>query len=168
MGHSKEGRMPQCHCASEDRMLKSGRDRRRHAERVLMLTVLFLMFAFPRWAGGDSIYGIRADGTMVFYRFAGMEDGANRWSVEQKEIGIGWNSFPRVFSGGSGALYAITADGQMLYYRYAGMEDGANRWAVERKVIGSGWNGLREVFAGPGGTIYAITPDGQMLFYRFA
>jgi hypothetical protein len=105
---------------------------------------------------------------MVFYRYAGMNDGSFNWAVEQKVIGSGWQSFSHVFAGDNGAIYAIKPDGQMLFYRYAGMHDGSFNWAVEQKVIGSGWQGFSQVFAGDNGAIYGIKPDGQMVFYRYA
>ena len=49
-----------------------------------------------------AIYGIKPDGQMVFYRYAGMNDGAFNWAVEQKAIGSGW-SFSQIAVGGSAA-----------------------------------------------------------------
>ena len=109
-------------------------------------------------ASASSIYAIRPDGQMLFYRYAGMADGSNRWSVEQKVIGTGWQGFARVFAGDNGAIYAIQPDGQMLFYRYAGMADGSNRWAVEQKVIGTGWGFRLVTGGGTGSAAGAPTP----------
>jgi hypothetical protein len=132
-----------------------------------LLSILIALFVSPL-AKADSIYAIRRDGQMIFYRYNGMAAGSNSWAVEQKVIGTGWQSLQRVVGGHNGAIYAIRPDGAMLFYRYAGWGDGSNNWAVEQKVIGSGWQGLSHVFAGDNGAIYTIRPDGQMVFYRFA
>jgi hypothetical protein len=50
-----------------------------------------------------------------------MADGSNRWAVEQKVIGSGWQGFNRVFSGDNGAIYVIQPDGRLMFYRFAGM-----------------------------------------------
>jgi hypothetical protein len=49
-------------------------------------------------------------GQMLFYRYAGMADGSNRWAVEQKVIGTGWG-FREVTGGGTGNALAAPAPG---------------------------------------------------------
>jgi len=136
------------------------------AEMILVSSAVALVFSMQ--ATASSIYAIRPNGEMVYYRYAGVADGSVKWAVEQKVIGSGWQGLEHVLAGDNGAIYAIRPDGQMLFYRYAGMADGSFKWAVEQKVIGSGWQGFKHVLAGDNGAIYAIRPDGQMLFYRYA
>src|SRR5204863_37150 len=107
---------------------------------VLVVAALLAAPGLAPGARADAIYAIRPDGQMLFYRYAGMQDGSFNWAVEQKVIGSGWQGFSHVFAGANGAIYAIKPDGQMLFYRYAGMHDGSFNWAVEQKVIGSGWS----------------------------
>jgi hypothetical protein len=124
------------------------------------------------------IYAITPDGHLLWYRDddrhgRNAPDGSTGWAPGSgKQIGIVWNNFKHVFSGGNGIIYAITPDGRLLWYRDDDREgqnapDGSTGWAPgSGKQIGIGWNNFKHVFSGGDGVIYAINPEGQLLWYR--
>ena len=49
---------------------------------------------------GGIIYGIKQDGTLLWYRHEGRDGGTATWtSGTGKVVGSGWGSFTKVFSG---------------------------------------------------------------------
>jgi hypothetical protein len=69
-----------------------------------------------------------------------------------KQIGVGWNGYTHVFSGGEGVIYAIDPGGKMFWYRHNDPAGGAPGFANggAGKQIGVGWNGYANVFSGGG------------------
>ena len=49
---------------------------------VLMIAALLAAPGLVPQANADAIYAIRPDGQMLFYRYAGMNDGSFNWPVE--------------------------------------------------------------------------------------
>jgi tachylectin len=129
--------------------------------------------------GGDGIlYAITLAGELLWYQDVlrngtNAADGSSGWAAASgSQIGLGWNAFATVFSGGEGLIYGITTSGQLLWYRDLARDgsnsaDGSTGWAVgSGSQIGTGWLGFRHVVSGGGGVIYAVTAKGDLLWYR--
>lgn len=133
-------------------------------------------------AGDGVLYGIKQNGTLVWYRNTGWERGQRNWANRGGEIvlatgtrpGDGWSQYKTVISGGDGVLYAIKQDGSLVWYRHTGWETGENRWANrgnERVLIrgrgaGSGWSAFKQVISASQGVFYVIKYDGSLAWYR--
>jgi hypothetical protein len=116
--------------------------------------------------GLTSIYGLKADGSLVWYGHDGASDGSVRWR-KPVAVGTGWNSFTRIFGGGDGILYGIGSDGALRWYRQSWADAAQSQpvW-VGPKVVGTGWHQFSQVFSAGQGVIYALLPDGRLLWYR--
>ena len=115
------------------------------------------------------IYGIKNDGDLLWYRNADFFSGLERWDGPKK-VGVGWQNFKQVFSGGGSIIYAIQNDGTLLWYDHKGFSEGngidvAGAWEGPKKV-GVGWQNFKQVFSGGNSVIYAIQDDGTLLWYR--
>jgi hypothetical protein len=110
--------------------------------------------------GGGAIYGIKPDGTLLWYSHDGHAEGGQNWRGP-KPVGSGWQGFKSVFSGGENIVYAIQPDGRLLWYRHDGAGQGTTAWTGPLEV-GTGWQDFQRVFSGGDGTIYAIRPDGVL------
>ena len=117
-------------------------------------------------AGGQAIYAIAADGTLLWFKDEGGYGGEGDLSAPV-EVGQGWDLYANVVSGGNGVLYTIDSDGVMSWHRHDGFKTGdPNAWQGPKK-IGSGWNGVRSVFClANDGVVYAIQPDGTLVWRR--
>jgi hypothetical protein len=94
-----------------------------------------------------TLYGIKPDGDLLFYRHTEPYNGVVNFIVSGALIGSGWNSFDHVFTGDDGSIYGIQANGNIRYYKYTGQYDGSPFWPVSNKLIGNfGWNLLPKVF----------------------
>lgn len=128
--------------------------------------------------GGGSIYGILPNGDLMWYRHDGYTTGGGLndpggWSANsRRKVGVGWNGFKQVFSGGQGVIYAITPDGSLKWYKHnaylsgAGLESPSAWDPRSGKEIGVGWNSFTDLFAGRGGVIYGVLPDGSLRWYK--
>jgi Tachylectin len=113
-------------------------------------------------AGGNGVlYAIKQDGTLVWYRHLGWEDGsavfANNGSekalTQGGSRGDGWSAFKTVVAGGNGVLYAIKQDGTLVWYRHLGWEDGSAVFAnngsekilAQSRNRGDGWSAFKTV-----------------------
>jgi hypothetical protein len=119
-----------------------------------------------------SFYLVAATGELRWYRDlardgSNAQDGSTGWDPRSgAQIGTGWESFARVFSGGDGVVYAITPTGDLLWYKDT-HRDGTIGWAARSGAkIGTGWNVFQQVISGGDGVIYAITPTGDLLWYK--
>src|SRR5262245_31759608 len=130
------------------------------------------------FSGGDGIiYAVKPTGELVWYRDL-KGDGTNGARAETgwdpksgSQIGVGWDQFEHIFSGGSGIIYAIRPTGELLWYQDL-KRDGTNGahgesgWhAKSGNQIGIGWR-FPLVFSGGDGVIYAIRTAGELLWYR--
>lgn len=116
--------------------------------------------------GGDGVfYILRMNGLLQWYRHdnGGSTDAAPNWAP-RREVGSGWQIFPRVFGGGQGVIYAIQADGDLRWYRHDGYRDGGAGW-TGWKNVGDGWGGFRLVFSAGQGDVYAVTAGGDLVWY---
>ncbi len=113
-------------------------------------------------AGSEGVlYGVKADGSLVWYRHTGWQDGSPTFADGGRERvlasgpgpGGGWASFARVVAGSEGVLYGIKADGSLVWYRHTGWQDGSPTFADggrERVLAkgpgpGGGWAGFRPI-----------------------
>ncbi len=103
------------------------------------------------------IYSINEPGKLLWYQHLGAARGEFTWNGP-KEVGTGWHSFKKVFSGGGGVIYAIDQNHDLHWYRHTGYADGSFTWEGPVKV-GNGWN-FTHVFAANNGVIYAVEPLG--------
>ena len=123
------------------------------------------------FAGGRGVlYGLCADGKLMWYKHAGWTNGADQWDRNGQgvAVGAGWHQFTSVIAGGDGVLYGITPDGKLMWYNHLGFNTGADEWANNGKgiEISHGWHEFLGVAAAGDGTLYAIEPDGKLLWYK--
>ncbi|ULH15009.1 hypothetical protein MF271_13720 [Deinococcus sp. KNUC1210] len=131
---------------------------------------------------GDNgvIYAITPNGDLKWYKHTanltggGLQD-AGSWNASSgKTVGIGWNEFVKVFSGGNGVIYGILPNGDLKWYRHTayltggGLQDAGSWNPTSGKTVGIGWNGFKDVFSGGNGIIYGILPNGDLKWYRHA
>ncbi|MEO3777193.1 tachylectin-related carbohydrate-binding protein [Micromonospora sp. B11E3] len=120
--------------------------------------------------GNGVLYGIRADGALVWYRHSDWQALKTGWaSGSGRIIGNGFHQFLNVFGSADGSLYCLRADGTLRRYRYvcSDLETGAGSWADASGVqIGSGFHRYPRLF-GFTGYVYGVTADGDVYAYRF-
>jgi hypothetical protein len=127
-------------------------------------------FIYVVGGGNGVIYGVRADGTVAWYRHTGWQTVGTTWAGGSgRVIGAGFNQFVSIFGGADGSLYCLRADGTLRRYRYvcSDFETGAGAWVNGSGVqIGSGFNKFPRMF-GFNGYIYGVTASGDVYAYRF-
>jgi hypothetical protein len=111
------------------------------------------------------LYSVQPNGTMLWHRHDGAEQGLNAW-VGGTVVSGGWGDFKEVLPGGGNVIHAIRRDGKNLWYRHDGFNTGARREWSAAKEVGSNWEGFKSVFSGGNGVFYAITNAGKLLVYR--
>lgn len=121
--------------------------------------------------GGDgTLYAIRRDGLLEWYKHAGYGEGTPAWANggQGKVIGNGWDAFTQVIGGSHGILYAIRRDGIIEWYNHVGFRDGTTAWANGGQgiQIGNGWDVFKQVTGGSDGVLYAIRKDGVLEWYN--
>ncbi|MGC7093976.1 N,N-dimethylformamidase beta subunit family domain-containing protein [Amycolatopsis lurida] len=122
--------------------------------------------------GGDGvIYGIQADGTLLWYRHAGWAAGTGDWSnATGRPIGDGWNRFSTVLAAADGQLFGVQPDGVVRWYRYVVTNGatGEGHWQRgDGPVIGEGFHRFPRVFGGWDGVLYGVDDDGALWWYRY-
>ena len=110
------------------------------------------------------LYSVQPNGTMLWHRHNGAEQGVNDW-VGGTLVSGGWRDFKQVLSGGGNVIHAITREGKNLWYRHDGFNTGAPRQWSGAKDVGSQWR-FKSVFSGGNGALYAITSSGKLLLYQ--
>ncbi len=144
-------------------------------------------------AGGGSFYGVTADGTLMWYRHDGANDGTAKWTGPIR-IASGWNVFKQIIAGGEGVLYGVGADGSLQWYRHTDYQDATHPTGTPAapststnrtrpstifrpsilpvqsvqgpRRVGTGWGNFVQVFSTGEGVIYGITADGRLMWYR--
>ena len=128
-------------------------------------------------ASGSILYGVLPNGELKWFghiaALYGGFIGPNLWaSNSNKTIGIGWNGFKQIFSGGEGVIYGVMPSGELKWYRNTGYRTGggyndAGGWDPKSgKTIGIGWNGFKQIFSTKQGVIYGVQPNGELKWYR--
>ncbi len=87
-----------------------------------------------------------------------------------KQVGVGWEGFKQVFSGGGGIIYAMREDGKLFWYKHNNYHDGkglssAGAWVGPREV-GSEWTQFKRVFPAGDGIIYVVAEDNRLKWLR--
>lgn len=127
---------------------------------------------FLRVVGGGNgiVYGIRADGAVLWYRHADWQTVGVTWaSGSGRVIGEGFNQFIGIFGGADGSLYCLRADGTLRRYRYvcSDIQTGAGSWVNAGGVqIGSGFDRYPRMF-GFNGHLYGVSASGDVSAYQF-
>lgn len=132
------------------------------------------------FADDKSIYAVKPTGELLWNHF---DTSKMTWQVPQSEvpnatpnwgsqIGIDWQQFVHVLSGGDGIIYAIKPTGELIWYRDM-LRDGTNDpggqrgWHINSgKQIGIDWQQFVHVLGGGEGIIYAVKPTGELIWYR--
>ncbi|GAA3228672.1 hypothetical protein GCM10020216_045180 [Nonomuraea helvata] len=114
------------------------------------------------------VYGIDGGGKLRWYGHRAGASGEDSWAADSgKEIGYGWNTLAKVFSGGNGVIYAVDSDGDLKWYRHLDPATGERGWAPgERTVIGHGWGDFVDIVSAGSGVIYALDKAGDLHWYR--
>ncbi|MEU4677887.1 N,N-dimethylformamidase beta subunit family domain-containing protein [Micromonospora sp. NPDC023737] len=127
-------------------------------------------FIFVVGGGNGVIYGVRSDGSLIWYRHEGWATATTGWATGSgRVIGAGFNQFVNVFGGLDGSLYGLRADGTIRRYRYvcSNLETGEGSWIGGSGIqIGSGFAKYPRM-AGFNGYFYGITANGDVYAYRF-
>ena len=123
-----------------------------------------------------SIYGVKNNGSLVWFKHIDSEGGSNRWENLGREQVIvpppsEWAGFKSVIGGSEGFLYAIKEDGSLVWYIHIGWERGNLDWGnfgYERVLApsGAGWADFKTVVSGGEGVFYCIKEDGALVWYR--
>lgn len=122
--------------------------------------------------GNGIIYGVQADGNLMWFRHTGWQNGAVTWanSGAGVAIGSGWNQFATVLADQTGQLFGITAAGDVRWYKYncTNLNTGAGSWAGggAGPVVGSGFT-YPHIFGGFDGVLYCIDATGNLWWYQY-
>jgi N,N-dimethylformamidase len=122
--------------------------------------------------GNGIIYGVQADGNLMWFRHTGWQSGAVTWanSGAAVAIGSGWNQFATVLADQTGQLFGITAGGDVRWYKYncTNLNTGAGSWAGggAGPVIGSGFT-FPHIFGGFDGVLYCIDATGNLWWFQY-
>lgn len=130
--------------------------------------------------GGEGvIYGIKPDGSLVWYKHEGWLTGTPNWTSLSETVlstgsgeGSGWAAFKHVIYGGEGVFYVVSQNGQVGWYRHLGWQNGNNNWVSQSEKVllpggtaGSGWAAFTQVHSASSGSLYCVKPDGSMVSY---
>lgn len=122
-------------------------------------------------AGDGIIYGLQANGELVWLRHLGWQDGNPSWANggTPRVLDAGWLSFRWVLASRDGQLFGVTQDGQVTWFRYllSNPETGEGKWASgSGAVIRSRLGNYEHVCGGPNGVIYGVQPSSRRLFWH--
>lgn len=121
-------------------------------------------------AGDGVIYGLQADGALLWFRHTGWQSGTATWSPGVgRQIGDGFGQFADVLAAQDGRIFCRTGDGRMLSYRYAvtNPATGEGQWADGAGTqIGSGFQRFPRIFGGWDGVLYCQDADGGLWRYQ--
>jgi N,N-dimethylformamidase len=128
---------------------------------------------FLQFVGGANgiIYGVQADGTLMWYRHSDWASGGPMWANGGGlPINTGFNQFQTVLASADGQLFGVRANGEIVWYRYVLSDPvrGSGAWAPgSGSVIGTGFDVFARVIGGWDGVIYGLTDTGSMYWYRY-
>ncbi|WP_431898449.1 tachylectin-related carbohydrate-binding protein [Nonomuraea sp. bgisy101] len=114
------------------------------------------------------VYAVDSGGKLRWYGHRQGASGTDAWADGSgREIGHGWNTLTKVFSGGAGVIYAIDRDGDLKWYRHLAPSTGEEGWAPgKRTVIGTGWHDIVDAVSTGSGVIYTLDRSGDLRWYR--
>ena len=124
-------------------------------------------------AGGNGvIYGVQANGSLVWMRHLDWRDGGSAWAGEPagRVIGEGWLRYRWVLASTDGQLFGIHADGTVTWHRYrlSDPQTGAGAWAPRSgTVIAERLGAYLHVFGGWDGVIYGVGGKSALFWHRY-
>ncbi|MEU6716802.1 N,N-dimethylformamidase beta subunit family domain-containing protein [Nonomuraea sp. NPDC046802] len=125
---------------------------------------------FLTFVGGDGgvLYGVQADGALLWFRHLGRQDGSAVWANggNGRQIGTGWHQFHTVLAGADGRLFGVRGDGTVCGFEYV-VDDpatGAGSWldGGSAKVVGEGFDRFPRIFGGWHGVLYCVDAEGAL------
>lgn len=123
--------------------------------------------------GNGIIYGIQADGALMWYRHTTWQNGTVGWANggTGRQIGSGFQQFRAVVASENGQLFGFLGDGTVRWYQYvvSNLTTGAGSWAGggAGPVIGDGFDQYPRLFGGWQGVIYGVDDSGDLWWYRY-
>lgn len=131
-----------------------------------------------------TFYGVREDGNLLWYRYAGIGDpaltGLLVWHPGSgNPIGNGWGGFKQLVGCGDGIIVGIEDNGDLRWYRYEGRGEadvsGSLGWHPNSSnVIGNGWQGFIRIFVAPRNgpanrdlQIFGVAANGDLHWYSY-
>ncbi|WP_134730107.1 N,N-dimethylformamidase beta subunit family domain-containing protein [Amycolatopsis nivea] len=111
------------------------------------------------------LYGVRADGTVLYYQrlVTNLDTGAGSWANNGTGVvvGTGFNAFPRIFGGPGGVIWCVDANG--ILYRSRRI----NGTFETPQALGDGFNVARYLFSDTANVIYAVSGTGALTWFRY-
>jgi N,N-dimethylformamidase beta subunit-like, C-terminal/Tachylectin len=123
--------------------------------------------------GGDGVlYGLQANGQLVWLRHTGWRDGARTWANDgtARVIGEGWLKYRWVLAAADGQLFGIDGAGNVSWHRYLVSDErtGAGSWAPRSgSIIAQRLGEYRHFFGGWNGVIYARAPHSDLVRFQY-
>jgi N,N-dimethylformamidase len=123
--------------------------------------------------GNGIIYARQADGTLLWYRHTGWQNGAATWANggNGRVIGTGWNIFSTILANSDGQIFGFQADGTLRWYKYqvSNLTTGAGSWAGggSGPVIGSGFDSYPRIIGGWNAQFFCIDNAGDMWWFQY-
>ena len=109
----------------------------------------------PLW-----VYGIKANGEMLWYR---KDSGSAPWQGPSS-VGSQWHTYLDVIPAGGNSFFMRQADGVLRWVQHTGFNNGGRIWNGP-KDVGSGWR-YKKIIPGGDGIVYAIREDGTLIWFR--
>ena len=91
------------------------------------------------------MYGVAADGQLMWHRHKGFRNGTNVWDGP-RPVGTGWQDFRDVFATDGGVIYGQHADGSLMRYVHLGWETGVFSW-IDPVLVALGLGGYKQLIA---------------------
>jgi len=91
------------------------------------------------------VYGVTADGRLMWHRHKGFRNGASVWDGP-RQVGTGWQNFRDVFATDGGLIYGQHDDGSLMRYVHLGWETGAFTW-IDPVPVAFGMGGYKQVIS---------------------
>lgn len=121
-------------------------------------------------AGNGVIYGLQADGELLWFRHTGWQTGTAAWSPGVgRPFGSGFQRFADVLAAEDGRIFGRTGDGRIVRYHYAVTNPmtGEGHWTDGAgTAIGAGFDRFPRVFGGWNGVLYCQDADGALWWYQ--
>lgn len=121
------------------------------------------------FSGGDGIvYGVRADGALLWFRHVDWRTGGPSWANggNGRVIGSGFQHHRWVGASATGEIYTLDGHGTLSSMRYvlADFATGAGSWADKARpaVLATGWQRFPRVFGGVDSVLWAVDTGGDL------
>jgi hypothetical protein len=120
--------------------------------------------------GGGTIYVLRKNGNLDWYRHYGYQNGEVKWAGPIT-VGTGWNVCKQIIPMGDGVLYCLRPEGLQWnkHNNYQNGQGGYGGWAQPAKIVSKGFadaDQYKFIFGGGNGVFYVVMNDGKVIWYR--